>query len=50
MVIYVINCNINYMNMCIYYCIFCVFLKGSCKVEGVDKFYLIDVEEIVGWL
>ncbi len=47
-VTYVINRNINYTNMCTYHCTFCAFSKGSRKVEGADKPYLIDVAEIVG--
>ncbi len=44
---YVVNCNINYTNICTYHCAFCAFSKGRTKDEFRDKPYIRDAEEIV---
>jgi FO synthase len=45
-VTYVVNCNINYTNICTYACGFCAFSKTSAKGGLRDKPYNLDLEEI----
>ena len=42
---HIVNCNINYTNICLYACRFCAFSKGtSSKLRG--KPYDLDLDEI----
>jgi FO synthase len=45
-VTYVINRNINYTNICTYYCGFCAFSKTSTKAGTRDKPYVLPDEEV----
>jgi len=44
-VTFVMNCNINYTNICRYHCSFCAFAKGSSRGPR-DPAYLMDPEDI----
>jgi FO synthase len=46
-VTYVINCNINYTNICTFRCAFCAFSKGKTQDAFRGKPYLRDIDEIV---
>jgi len=46
-VTYVVNCNINYTNICTYHCAFCAFSKGRAKDEFRDRPYLRGADDVV---
>ncbi len=46
-VTYVINCNINYTNICTYRCAFCAFSKGKTHDHLRGKPYLRGIDEIL---
>ena len=43
---YVVNCNINYTNICSYRCQFCAFAKGKASENLRGKPYALPLEEI----
>ena len=45
-VTYVVNCNINYTNICSYKCQFCAFSKSPAHANRRDRPYNFDIEEI----
>ncbi|MEK9723824.1 MAG: 5-amino-6-(D-ribitylamino)uracil--L-tyrosine 4-hydroxyphenyl transferase CofH, partial [Rhodospirillaceae bacterium] len=44
---YVVNCNINYTNICTYHCGFCAFSKGKTHDRLRGRPYLREVDEIL---
>lgn len=46
-VTYVVNCNINYTNICTFRCTFCAFAKKSKRFKGSDEPYKRELNEIL---
>ncbi len=46
-VTYVVNCNINYTNICTYRCTFCAFSKKTKRFKGSDAPYKRELSEIL---
>ncbi len=44
---YVVNCNINYTNICYFKCKFCAFAKGKVSKEIKEKPYNMDIGDVV---